>query len=137
MKVSTKIFFLVFVLCFALTSLKAQSNSTLISSEDIKPDPKKEAMFLPYLAARHGGPASLQEWKKDNTLQYYKELWYFCESFHVKRDHLSQGISLDESIIDISRFESSRKATEEAIVVLPGFKDALVLLPTSQLIYKP
>lgn len=127
---------LVFCLVCVVSVLGAQNNS-LVSVNDIQPDPKKEAMFLPYLAVRHGGPASLQEWKKSNTVQYYKELWYYCESFYVKRNHLSQGVSLDESIIDISRFEASRKPNEEATVILPGFKDALVLLPTNQLVYKP
>lgn len=133
---STKISLFIFF-CFAVSAFKAQSSDALVSVENIKPDPKKEAMFLPYLAVRHGGPATLQEWKKSNTLQYYKELWYYCESFYVKRDYLSTGVNLDESIVDISRFESSRKPNEESIVVLPGFKDALVLLPSNQLLYKP
>src|SRR5688500_13064111 len=94
-----------------------------------KPDPKKEAMFLPYLAVRHGGMSTIQEWKKNNSSQYHKELWYYSESFYVKRDHLAQGVTLDESIIDISRFESSRKQDEDSYVILPGFKDALVLIP--------
>jgi hypothetical protein len=104
---------------------------------NIHPSPEKEVKFTPYLAARHGGPVALEEWKKSNTVLYYKELWYFCESFYIKRDHLREGIVLDESIIDITRFESNRKNNEEAVVVLPGFKDALVLLPSDKLIYKP
>ena len=68
---------------------------------------------------------------------YAQEMWYFSESFYVKRDHLSSGIVLNEEIIDISRFESHRKDNEEAIVELLGFKDVLVLLPKSKLIYKP
>ena len=104
---------------------------------ELKPNPAKEQMFLPYLGVRHGGPQGLAAWKKDNVLQYYKELWYYTESFYVKRNHLPDGVVLNEEIIDISRFESSRHAHDEAIVILPGFKDALVLLPTDKLVYKP
>lgn len=123
-------------LFFSLRALSAQENGAATTA-NLKPDPEKESMYLPYLAARHGGPASLQEWKKSNTVQYYKELWYYCESFYIKRDHLQQGVTMNASMIDISRFESSRKESEEATVVLPGFKDVLVLLPTNKLIYKP
>lgn len=119
-----------------LSSLSySQVNS--FDSDELKPDPAKEKMYLPYLAIRHGGLPKIEEWKKQNTYQYYKELWYFCESFYVKRNHLTQGVELNELIIDISRFESSRKENEESIVILPGFKDALVLLPANKLIYKP
>ena len=94
-------------------------------------------MYLPYVEWKHGGKENFQEWKNQNTVLYYKEIWYYSESFYVKRDHLNQGVVLNEEIIDISRFESARKENEEAIVVLPGFKDALVLLPLNKLIYKP
>ncbi len=68
---------------------------------------------------------------------YAKEMWYYTESFYVKRNYNNEGITLDESIIDISRFESQRKENEEAIVTLPGFKDVIVLIPNNKLIYKP
>jgi hypothetical protein len=113
------------------------SYAQLNTPETLKPNPEKEKMYSPYLAIRHGGPQGLEAWKKSNTVQYYKELWYFCESFYVKRNHLKEGIELNEAIIDISRFEASRKENEEAIVLLPGFKDALVLLPAKSLVYKP
>lgn len=103
----------------------------------LKPDPEKETKFLPYLAVRHGGFPAVYEWKKSNTVQYYKELWYYCESFYIKRNHFNEGVTLNESIIDISRFENSRKENEEAIVILPGYKDVIVLLPSKGLIYKP
>jgi len=103
----------------------------------LKPDPEKEKKFSPYVAWRHGWKDGFEEWKKNNTLQYYKELWYYSQSFYVKRNYLAQGAALDESAIDISRFESSRKDGEESIVTLPGMKDALVLLPANKLIYKP
>lgn len=108
-----------------------------VNTDPLKPSPEKEQKFLPYLAVRHGGMPAIDTWKNNNTIQYYKELWYYCESFYIKRDHLDAGITLDESIIDISRFEASRKENEEAIVILPGFKDVLVLLPATKLIYKP
>lgn len=135
MKVNIRTF--VFASLFCSLSLLNAQNEGPASTASLKPDPAKETMYLPYLAVRHGGMASVQEWKKSNTVQYYKELWYYCESFYVKRDHLQSGVTMDASMIDISRFESSRKATEEAIVVLPGFKDVLVLLPSNKLIYKP
>jgi hypothetical protein len=125
-------FFSVFLLL-----LSGSVNAQALSPDQLKPDPQKEKMYLPYLATRHGGPEGLAQWKSSNTIQYYKELWYFCESFSVKRDHLPEGLTLDESIIDITRFEHLRKNDEPAVVVLPGFRDALVLKPGSQLIHKP
>lgn len=85
----------------------------------------------------HGGMANIENWKKENTLQYYKELWYYCESFYVRRNYYASGEVLNEEIIDIARFENNRKADSEAIVILPGFKDVIVLLPATKLIYKP
>jgi hypothetical protein len=122
---------LLLALAWPVEALKAQSTDAL------KPDPLKEQMYLPYLAARHGGFEGLSKWKESNTILYYMELWYFCESFSIKRNHFSEGQGLNEAIIDITRFESHRKAAEPAIVQLPGFKDALVLLPESELIHKP
>jgi hypothetical protein len=106
-------------------------------TSEFKPDPVKEAKFLPYLAVRHGGMPAIEEWKKNNTVQYYKELWYYTESFYIRRNYVSQGTVLDESLIDISRYESNRKENEEAIVTFPGSRDALILLPARDLIYKP
>ena len=126
---------LVFFLLGASSLLFSQTKSPSI--QELKPNPEKEAKFLPYLAVRHGGMQATEEWKKNNTVQYYRELWYYCESFYVKRGHFSEGVTLNEEIIDISRFESSRMENQEAIVELPGFKDVLVLLPANKLIYKP
>lgn len=108
----------------------SQANAPTVKAEN-------EKKFTPYMMFRHGGPDGVAEFKKTNPQLYAKELWYYAESFYVKRDHLAQGVTLDESIIDISRFENQRQANQEAIVMLPGFKDVLVLLPTNQLIYKP
>ena len=120
-----------------ISLLSFSQNTTMLPPEALKPDPKKEKMFLPYLAVRHGGMAATETWKKSNTLKYYKELWYYCESFYIKRGYVKEGVPLNEEIIDITRFESERKENEEAIVVLPGFQDALVLLPANKLVYKP
>ena len=57
------------------------------------------------------------------------------ESFSVKRNHSTEGITLNEEIIDVVRFESQRKENEEVIITLPGFKDAIVLMPTNKLFY--
>jgi hypothetical protein len=111
--------------------------STFSQVNSLELNPEKEKKFSPYMFWRHGGPEGLVDFKKSNSYQYLKELWYYSESFYVKRDHLSTGAVLNDAIIDISRFESSRKENEEAIVILPGFKDALVLLPINKLIYKP
>jgi hypothetical protein len=106
-----------------------------VNSLELNPD--KEKKFSPYMLRRHSGSEGLADFKKNNSYQYLKELWYYSESFYVKRDYLPTGVVLNEAIIDISRFEKSRKESEETIVILPGFKDALVLLPTNKLIYKP
>jgi len=127
-------FFLIFALLNVFNISHSQTTANL---EMLKPNSQKEIMFRPYLAVLHGGLDGLDTWKKDHTIQYYKELWYYCESFYVKRNYMLEGITLNEEIIDISRFESSRKDYDEAVVILPGFKDVLVLLPTYKLIYKP
>lgn len=128
--------FILFGLCI-LCSLLTQGQNTPIDLKAIEPNITKQVKFLPYLAVRHGGPEGLETWKKDHTVQYYKELWYYCESFYVKRNHFIEGVTLNEEIIDISRFESSRLDDQEALVVLPGFKDVLILLPANKLVYKP
>ena len=103
----------------------------------LKLDPIKEKKFQPYLEIRHSNGIDYQTWKETNKFQYVKEMWYFSESFYVIRDYLDKGVSLNEEIIDISRFEVNRKQNEEAVVTLPGFKDAIILLPTNKLIYQP
>jgi hypothetical protein len=92
-------------------------------------------MYTPYMQVRHGGIEGLETWKSTNKLLYTKEMWYFSESFYVKRNVHPDGQVMDASFIDISRFESYRKQDEEAIVDMPGFKDVIVLIPASKLIY--
>jgi hypothetical protein len=122
--------FVIFCIVVCPANILAQTNALEI-------DPQIEKMYSPYMYARHGGPEGLAEFKKAQPHQYLKELWYYSKSFYVKKNHNTTGVTLDESIIDISRFESYRNSDNEAIVQLPGYKDVLVLLPQSKLIYKP
>lgn len=101
----------------------------------VKLDPVKEKQFYPYVEMRHGGPLLFPQWKEANKFDYVKQMWYFSESFTVKRNHLKQGEVLNEGIIDISRFEDKRKQNEEVIVELPGFKDVIVLKPAKDCFY--
>ena len=103
----------------------------------VKYDKEIAAKFEKYIEFKHSFTENYTTWKKANEKLCLKELWYYGKSFYVKRNAINEGITLDESIIDISRFENFRKENEEAIVFLPGFKDALVLLPNNKLIYKP
>jgi hypothetical protein len=105
--------------------------------EEIKLNPEKVKMFLPYMEYKHGGAQGFPAWKNSNKMQYAKEMWYYTESFYVKRNVLSEGLTLNEEIVDVSRFEDQRKQDEEVTITLGGFKDVVVLLPASKLIYKP
>lgn len=119
-----------FLCCISLTAIS--------QTETIKLDAGKIEMFTPYVEARHGlTHEAFEEWKSVNKLQYTKEIWYFSESFYIKKNHLKSGVELTPSNIDISRFESHRQTDKEHTLVLPGFKDAIVLLPANKLIYKP
>jgi hypothetical protein len=113
------------------------SEAQITSPNDLKPNAEKEKKFLPYVAILHGGIEKLKAWKQENTYQYFKELWYYTESFYISRNYLKEGLVLNEEIIDISRFEFNRKQSEESIVIIPGFKDVLILYPLNKLIYKP
>lgn len=99
--------------------------------------PAEEKKYSPYMATRHGGTSGLEKFKSENKIAFQKELWYFSSSFTVKRNHFAEGYTLDESTIDISRFEYLRKANEPAIIEFPGFKDVIVLLPKDQMIFTP
>jgi hypothetical protein len=105
-------------------------------ANDIKLNPEKVKMFTPYLEWKHGGKGGFEAWKSTNKMQYAKEMWYYSESFYVKRDHLTEGAVLNEEIIDITRFENQRQKSVETIILMPGFKDAIVLLPENNLLYK-
>lgn len=133
MKAASRLYLTLF---FIVTTCLTYSQNASVNS--IKLDPDKVKLFSKYLEFKHGlEPGGFESWVLNNPDLYIKEMWYQTESFYVKRNHLSEGITLNEGAIEISRFESHRKANEEAIVVLPGFKDVLVLLPANKLIYKP
>ncbi len=101
----------------------------------IKLDPDKEKKFQPYLEIRHGGAQAFQQWKTENKYEYIKQMWYFSESFYVKRNYNNTGVTLNEEIIDIARFEKERKQNVETIVTLPGYKDVLVLKAAKDCFY--
>lgn len=86
---------------------------------------------------RHSGTEGLADFKRDHPHEYLKELWYYSESFYIKRDHFQEGYRLNESVVAINRYENLRLENEEAIVVFPGSKDVMVMLPANKLIYKP
>ena len=99
--------------------------------------PTKESKFSPYIEAKYDFQQNFTTWKIENRFLYIKEMWYHAESFYVIRNHSKEGVRIDESMIDVSRFESYRKENEQVTIALPGFKDAIVLLAGSELIYKP
>lgn len=125
------------LLALLFASLFSYAQGGSLDAEHFRPDPEREKMFLPYMATRHGGMEGLAQWKKSNIVLYYKELWYYTESFYIKRNYLEQGATMDEAMIDITRFEQERKQDTEAIVTLGGYRDVLVLLPASRLKYNP
>lgn len=127
-------YFLITVSLFFFTIGYSQSGVNEL--EAFKPNPEKESKYLPFLAVRHGGMENIEAWKKENTVLYYKELWYFTESFYIKRNHYQEGIALNEFYIDITRYDSERKMNEEVFVTIPGCKDVIVLLPENKLAYK-
>ena len=123
-------FIFTFLLLFSTGMVSSQVNNLEI-------DPAKEKMYRPYMLWRHQGTEGLDAFKKNQPHEYMKELWYYSESFYIKRDYLQNGERLDESIIDISRLDSQREEDTEFIVILPGFRDVIVLLPFKKLIYSP
>lgn len=99
--------------------------------------PTKEEKFSKYIESNRGMDQNFTTWKKENRFQYIKEFWYYAESFYILRGVNGSGLSMDDSQIDISRFENMRKQSDETIIKIDGFKDAIVLLPIDKLIYKP
>lgn len=123
-------------LCSLHTMFSQVSSSN--SNQEIALNPAKVALFEKYPEFKYNIiPGSWQNIKLNNPELYKKELWYYTESFYIKRDHFTSGISLPEASIDISRFERKRKAQEEVMVKLEGYKDVIVLIPGNELIYKP
>lgn len=123
-----------FIYLFALLIVGAIGYSQIT---ELKLNPERVKLFLPYVEWKHGGAETFPEWKNNNKMLFAKEMWYYTESFYIKRNVSEEGVTLQEEIIDITRFESHRKQNEESVLLLPGFKDALVLIPAKDLIYKP
>jgi hypothetical protein len=126
---------LIVILLFLVCPLSSGAQN--VAQPGFTPDPVKVEMYLPYLAARHGGPEALETWKQNNLVLYYKELWYYTESFSVKKDHVSEGVPMNARAIDISRFEHQRDPGKEVILLIPGYRDALVLKAGNDLKHKP
>jgi len=114
------------------------SSSIIVGQNlDIKLDPVKVEKYSPYVKYKHSWGDGFETWKENNKLLFAKEMWYYTESFYIKRDHFQDGVVLNEEIIDVSRWENQRKQNEETIIRVVGFKDALVLIPGNKVIYKP
>ena len=91
---------LIFTACLIV---KAQSPYTVEQSNAllfVKND-KKSQKFEPYVRAKHGAGFDFEFFKTNNKIEYCKELWYYSQSFYVKRNYYKEGESLDETIIDI------------------------------------
>lgn len=123
-----------FIYLFALLIFGSVGYSQIT---ELKLNPERVKLFLPYVEWKYGGAEVFPEWKNNNKMLFAKEMWYYTESFYIKRNVSAEGVTIQEEIIDITRFESHRKQNEEAVLLLPGFKDALVLIPAKDLIYKP
>ena len=136
MKINYKLSFITIFLISFLTSFS--QNDNLKSFQVINLDSNKVNMFVKYPRFKHDlQPGGFEQWKNDNPILYKKEMWYYTESFYIKRNFLPDGITLPEAAIDISRFESQRQTNAETTITLEGFKDVLVLIPGKDLIYKP
>jgi hypothetical protein len=122
----------VIVVTFSLLSLSFRAQTSALEIA-----PEKERLYSVFMLGRHGGIEGLAEFKKTHPHEYLTELWYQAESFYIKRNVRKDGQRMDESGIDIVRFEKFRKENEEYIVPMEGFKDELILLPESKLLFKP
>jgi hypothetical protein len=130
MKIKLKILILSILMGMSYLSFSQQI-------DELKLNPERVKMFLPYVEWKHGGAQGFPAWKSNNKMLYAQEMWYYSESFYVKRNVAKEGQILDDSFIDVTRFESQRKQNEEVIINMPGFRDAVVLIPGNKLIYKP
>lgn len=136
MKIIYQLLCLNFFLIASCSSF-AQNQKNVVD-QPIVLDSNKVKLFIKYPKYKHdvysGG---FIQWKNNYPLLYQKEMWYYTESFYIKRDYFSNGITMNEGMIDVSRFESQRKENEEVVVTFDGYKDVMVLLPGNKLIYVP
>jgi len=124
-------FTLAFILLIAFFGVLRAQESFFVPTEEI------EKKYAPYVMIGHQNLTVFEEFKKSDRPKYLKELWYYSQSFYIRRNVFEKGVEMNDAIICISRYENLRKEKEEAVVTIPGFKDVLVLLPTNKLIYKP
>lgn len=130
-----RLFILAFIISF--NSIFSQASSSSSSNQEIVLDPVKVSMFEKYCVWKHSfEPGGFAAWKAANPELYQKEMWYYTESFYIKRNYLNTGDVMDESMIDVSRFELKRSEDQEVVVTFGGFKDVMVLIPGNQLIHK-
>ena len=129
MKTNMRILLLSFVTLVSLSTFSQNLDQFKLNAD-------KVSKYQIFLAARHGGGEVFNQWKENNKVQYTQEMWYFSESFYVKKNAYSEGVQLDVSIIDVSRFEDQRKENEEVQIQLGGYKDAVILLPRKDLLHK-
>jgi hypothetical protein len=125
------------LLGFSFSSVLGQSISNSSSDNKIVLDSNKVKIFERYVQYNHSNdPGGFLQWKTNNPDLYIKEMWYYTESFYIKRNYLSQGITMDEGMIYVPRFEMQRMPTTEVIIEFPGYKDVMVLIPIDKLLYK-
>jgi hypothetical protein len=125
------------MIIIAICLLLATAVKSQINPADYNVSAEKEKQYLPYVKYKHSLGQDFETWKNTNKILYRKEIWYYSESFYIKRNVSDIGFAMDASQIDISRFETNRKENEEATINIEGFKDAIILLPNNKLIYKP
>lgn len=133
-KILNRVFTILFLFSSSIVFSQVSSSS---SNQEISLDPVKVSIFEKYCVSKHSfEPGGFAAWKAANPDLYQKEMWYYTESFYIKRDYLNNGITMNEGMIDVSRFESQRQPATEVIVTFGGFKDVMVLKPANDLLYK-
>ena len=129
--------FLFTVILTGMYFLSVSQSGDVNPFQEIPLNPNKVIMFEKFVRNKHQTQLTFEDWKAANTMLYVKEMWYYSESFYVKRNQNANGFLLNEGAFDVSRFESRRSETEEVIINVEGSKDVMVLLPLNKLIYKP
>src|SRR5574343_423196 len=82
-------------------------------SQNITLDSNRVNIFIKYLKFNHSFEnGGFETWKANNPDLYLKEMWYYSESFYIKRNHFTDGVTMNEGSIYIPRFEKHRKDTE-------------------------
>ena len=63
--------------------------------DQIKLNADKVIKFTPYVSWQHGGAQGFETWKASNKIQYAKEMWYYSESFYIKRNASQEGVTME------------------------------------------